>query len=92
MRRTLISLRHRATSWDSKTIPTSTNPQYEAGISAYAQSQSQLHWDIANAFELMWMRGDDKEEQELVDVEGDVGDSVHDDRDGDQRSDGRHVD
>ncbi|KAJ8503496.1 hypothetical protein ONZ45_g10817 [Pleurotus djamor] len=70
MRRTLVSLRHRARSWRSKQIPPSIHPRYHLGMSAYAHSQARLHDALADAFELMWKRGDNAEDVELANDEG----------------------
>ncbi|KAJ8699112.1 hypothetical protein PTI98_002265 [Pleurotus ostreatus] len=75
MRRTLVSLRHQARTWESKATNGSGPPDVLAGLSAYAHRQAHIRYALASRFEEIWWgkdtKGDDDEEEEEAAGEGD---------------------
>ncbi|KAJ8481555.1 hypothetical protein ONZ45_g15279 [Pleurotus djamor] len=57
MRRTLVSLRALADSWKSKATAPAPHPEYQSGLAAYAHSQAELRYLLANSFERQWLSG-----------------------------------
>ncbi|KAJ8688876.1 hypothetical protein PTI98_012954 [Pleurotus ostreatus] len=54
MRRTLVSLRHQARTWESKATNGSGPPDVLAGLSAYAHRQAHIRYALASRFEEIW--------------------------------------
>ena len=76
MRRTIVSLQHRATQWNSCVgVSNSWSAELTEGAHAYACSQADVSWNLANHFENLWScsqhQDDATEESDIEEDEAD---------------------
>ncbi len=65
MRRTVISLRHRARLWEKRAATGHEQREgYAKGLTAYAYSQANLLYSLADTFEASWAEGASREDDE----------------------------
>ncbi|KAF4584854.1 hypothetical protein EYR40_001671 [Pleurotus pulmonarius] len=79
MRRTIVTLRHRARKWEERATTLQLPPTpYSIGLSSYAHSQADLLYSLANKYEAGWTDGrtisngfgqQDEEDESILDAD-----------------------